>query len=121
MNVQDEFFSSKHKALLSLATWAKYLAWVALIANILLAAAAYFREQNYYGVLRTVTEGGFGDFWDALSRFPLYAFGVAIEILNIIFNGAVYFLVLKGVSLGLNMIVETDINYREKRRAGGAA
>jgi len=33
----------------------------------------------------------------------------------------IYALVLKGVSLGLNMIVETDINYREARSEAGGA
>ena len=34
-------------------------------------------------------------------------------------NGVVYYVVLKSISLGLNMIVETDINYREKKEKGG--
>jgi len=33
---------------------------------------------------------------------------------RVFLQGAVYYLVLKGVALGLNMIVETDINYRDK-------
>ena len=31
---EQDFFSANHKRLLSLATWAKYLAWVALIFTI---------------------------------------------------------------------------------------
>ena len=31
MDEQEEFFSPKHKQLLNIATWAKYLAWVAIV------------------------------------------------------------------------------------------
>jgi hypothetical protein len=30
----------------------------------------------------------------------------------------VYWLVLKGISMGLNMIIETDLNYRGKLQGG---
>jgi hypothetical protein len=46
---------------------------------------------------------------------PLFAASLFIEILSIFLQGIVYFLVLNGISLGLNMIVETNINYREQK------
>jgi hypothetical protein len=33
---------------------------------------------------------------------------------TLLLRGIVYYLVLKGTSLGINMIVETDINYRDQ-------
>jgi hypothetical protein len=36
-----------------------------------------------------------------------------------ILSGATFYVVLKGISLGLNMIVETDVNYREVKNQGG--
>ena len=37
----------------------------------------------------------------------------ALEIITTLFQGFVYFLVLRSVNLGTNMIIETDLNYRE--------
>lgn len=52
--------------------------------------------------------------------FPDEAIKLLFESISMMIKGVVYFLILKGISLGLNMIVETDINYREKKEQGGA-
>ena len=54
------------------------------------------------------------------SQEPIYILDISLQIARILIQGAVYYLVLKGVALGLNMIVETDINYRDKSIEGGA-
>jgi hypothetical protein len=41
-------------------------------------------------------------------------------MIRVLVEGAIYYLVLKGIALGLNMIVETDINYRDKKAEEGA-
>lgn len=48
MNEQEEFFSPKHKRLLNIATWAKYLAWIALVALIVEAITNYFGVINIF-------------------------------------------------------------------------
>lgn len=104
MTEQKEFFSSNHSRLLNIATWAKYLAWVVLVAYLLGAIGAYIQQQNtlqYYKELRNLP--------------PFYNLSNSIENFGIFLKGVVYFLVLKGTSLGLNMIVETDVNYREQK------
>lgn len=108
MNEQEEFFEPNHKRLLSIATWAKYLAWVVLIGYILWAIGTYIQEQNialYYEQFQGI-------------QHPYYKLNIIIESFGVFLKGVVYFLVLKSVSLGLNMIVETDIDYREQK--GGA-
>lgn len=47
-----------------------------------------------------------------LTHDPFDAFRLIINVVVAALKGIVYCLVLKGVSLGLNMIIETDINYR---------
>jgi hypothetical protein len=106
MTEQEEFFSPNHKRLLDIATWAKYLAWVVLIVYILSAIGTYIQEKNisaYYQQFIGV-------------QHPSYLISIYLECLGVFLRGVVYFLVLKGISLGLNMIVETDINYRERDR-----
>jgi len=104
----EEFFSQNHNRLLSIAVWAKYLAWVVLVVYILWAIGTYIQEESissYYQQFMGI-------------QHPFYKLSIYIESSGVLLKGVVYFLVLKGISLGLNMIVETDINYREQK--GGA-
>ena len=104
MTEQEEFFSPSHKRLLSIATWAKYLAWIVLISYILWAISTYIQGQNAFSYQQ------FMGIPHSSSMLSLY-----IESFGVLLKGVVYFLVLKGISLGLNMIIETDINYREQK------
>jgi hypothetical protein len=108
------FFSLNHKRLLSIATWAKYLAWVVLIVYIFYSFSTYQQEEIYYGM-----NHGLGiqepTFYEYLTTHLDYGFCVGIKLLGVFLKGIVYFLSLKGISLGLNMIVETDINRRDMR------
>jgi len=112
MNEQVEFFSADHKRLLSIATWAKYLAWIAFVIYILWAGLQMFQYQN---ILSNNSQFRF-DLWSFLRSNPLEAFKLGVNMMSIVLRGIIYYLVLKGISLGLNMIVETDINYREQKR-----
>jgi len=109
MKGQDDFFSQKHIRLLNLATWAKYLAWVVLIIFALDALAIFLQTQTGYlnGLAGNV------NFLTIFKNDPDIAIRILLDVLGVFFKGVVYYLVLKGLSLGLNMIVETDINYRE--------
>lgn len=113
MSKQEEFFSKSHKHLLNVATWAKYLAWVVLVVYIFMPFGQYVQEQNYYAYSRI--SGAPSEFIDLLIDRPLFGISIFMEIAGIFLKGVVSFLVLKGISLGVTMIVETDINYREKR------
>jgi hypothetical protein len=116
MTEQEKFFSPNHLRLLNIAIWAKYLAWVALIVYTLWTIGVYFQEQSRF-LYYQATGGLFQyDFIHYLKRVPSYAFGMLMEMAGIFVRGIMYFFVLKGLSLGLNMIVETDINYREQER-----
>jgi hypothetical protein len=118
MSQQEEFFSSSHKRLLSISVWAKYAAWVVLVAFLLGAIGIYVQEQNMFLSFRAI--GGdytYDSFMESLIQGPVYGLSVFIEMLGTALKGIVYFLVLKAISLGIDMIVETDINYRE-REAG---
>ena len=116
MTEQEEFFSPSHNRLLNIAVWAKYLAWVVLVVYTLWAISIYFQEQNYYLLYQSmgIPSQTYRNFIDLWKQFPSYGFSILIEMVGIFLRGIMYFLVLKGISLGLDMIVETDINYREK-------
>ena len=59
---------------------------------------------------------GFGqlNFMEVLSQDPAYAFSLIVDLISILIRGLIYWLVLKAVSMGLNMIVEIDLNYKDK-------
>lgn len=117
MSEKDNFFSENHKRLLNVATWAKYLAWVVFVSHALWSISVYFQKQAAYMYYGNLQGQYYGSFFQLLKDWPSFAFSIFAEIIGIFLKGVVYFLVLKGISLGLNMIVETDINYREKRNA----
>jgi hypothetical protein len=119
MNEQVDFFSSKHKQLLDIATWAKYLAWVALVVFFVAAITNPIGKINMFNAeFGTMGQPVMG-FIGFLKTFPDEGLKLLFESTSIFMNGIVYYLVLKGISLGLNMIVETDVNYREKENQGG--
>lgn len=107
MTEQQEFFSPSHNRLLNIATWAKYLAWMAVIAYVVWAILLVIQDFSNKG-------DPFRPPASTLDHFRLL-----LTIVTTLLRGAIYYLVLKGISLGLNMIVETDINYRERERGEG--
>jgi hypothetical protein len=48
------------------------------------------------------------------AREPIHILDVSVQLARILLQGLVYWLALKGIALGLDMIVETDINYRDR-------
>jgi len=118
MSEQDEFFTKRHDRLLAVAVWAKYLAWLALIVSVLAPIALFIQKQNEFNSFPHFESGLALDFIDMLARNPPYTISLIIELLNTALRGIISFLVLKGISLGLNMIIETDLNYREKEQGG---
>jgi len=59
-------------------------------------------------------------YWETAKMDPLYyAADIGSDMVKRLLGGFVYYVVLKGISLGLYMIVETDMNYREKENLGG--
>ena len=109
MEEQTDFLSPSHKRLLTVATWAKYLAWIVLVVYVLFTFGNYIQTQTYFVFNNTIRQER--DFTALLSNNHLYAVSFLVESLGIVLKG--FFLTLKGISLGLNMIVETNINYRE--------
>jgi hypothetical protein len=114
-----DFFSDNHNRLLNIAYSAKNIAWIVLVVYILYGIGAFYIEQTnqlfYMGL-----PNSYIFFADMLSKNPIYALGLLAKIISVFLRGIIYFLILKAISLGLNMIVETDINYRQARKEGDA-
>lgn len=113
MNEQEELFSPNQLQLWKIAWWANSLSGAVLVVYIisaLLQTNQVLHSINYNSnFILNIRSFIFSQPWDALR--------LSMNMLSVILKGVVYYLVLKGVSLGLNMIVETNFNYREKSEA----
>jgi hypothetical protein len=118
MKEREEFFSPNHNRLLSTAIWAKYLAWIVLIVYILSAGTQLIQFQTNAIDRAAMLNQPYKGLMNLLSENPLNTFRLGTNMAAVVLKGIVYYLVLKGISLGLNMIVETDINYREQKQEG---
>ncbi len=71
------------------------------ISQILLIQINHLKLQNSY-MIQTMTTGfGQPNFMEMLSQNPLYTFSLIVDLAGIFLRGVVYWLVLKGISLGL--------------------
>ena len=113
MEKQEELFSPNQLQLWKIAWWANNLSGVVLIVFIisaLLQTSQVLNSVNYNSnFILNIRSFIFSQ--------PPDAFRVIMNMLYAILKGVMYYLILRGVSLGLNMIVETNFNYREKSEA----
>lgn len=122
MAEQEQFFSPGHNRLLNIAVWAKYLAWLALIYSIVQAGLVIFQYQaDLQRIYMWTSPASATLTLKELFEFdPLhFSIDVLLDIASALLRGVLFYVILKSVFLGLNMIVETDINYRENSRSGG--
>ncbi len=119
MDEQNTFFSDKHNQLLNIAYTAKNVARIVLVVYVLYGIGTYYMEQTNQLAYNGLPNYSLF-FMDMLAKNPMYALGLVVQIISILIRGIIYFLILKAISLGLNMIVETDINYRDARKEGVA-
>ena len=113
-STEEEFFTKKHARLTNIASAANVFAWVALASQVLYMAARFGQLQASY-LFQTGT-GGIGqpNFTQMLSQNHLYLFSLIVDLGIILVRGVIYWLTLRGVSLGLYMIVETNLNYKDR-------
>ena len=111
-SIEEEYFTSKHAKLDNIASAANTFAWIALVSQILYVGARFIQLQNLYTLQVMSTGFGQPNFLEMLSQNAVYTFSLVVDLASIFIRGIVYWLVLKGVSSGLYMIVETDLNYR---------
>lgn len=107
VNTRDDFFTKNHGRLLDIAVAAKYVAWAVLIIYIISAILQVIRYDY------DPNSGGWLTLRVLLTNSPFELLRFVINILATILRAIVYYLVLTGISFGLNMIIETDLNYRE--------
>jgi hypothetical protein len=110
----EGFITKKHGRLMNIASVANVFAWIAFASQILYVGGRFIQLQNSYTIQTMTTGFGQPNFTEMLSQNPVYAFSLVVDLASIFIRGVIYWLVLKGISVGLYMIVETDLNYKDK-------
>ncbi len=121
MSRQKEFLSPEHGKLLNIAIWAKYLAWVVLAIYVFQTGFVIIQRQVNSQQMQAVIGDPISsqEYWDrALDKPIYYLIDIGSDMIYIFLKGVIFYIVLKGISLGLYMIVETDVNYREQENQG---
>jgi len=120
MSEHGEFFSLKHQRVLNIASWAKYLSWIVLVMYLLWAIATFINYSTLVFLPSTTPGDHINNFFQLWDRNPFLVINGLFATASTVLRGIIAFVVLKAVSLGLNMIVETDINYRENEIQGSS-
>src|SRR5690349_10821148 len=119
-SVADNFFTTKHAQLTRIASIANIFAWVVFVAQTLYVGIKFINVQNSYLAqpLQSATFGQNLGFMEMLATHQIYAAGFFMDLVSTFLQGVTLGLVLKGISVGLNMIVETNLNYKENSQEG---
>ena len=93
--------------------------WLSLIATIAswsswLVFAVYILDTIVQGISIQSQLSGQGLVFSEMLSDPNFLSYIFTNLLLPFFTGIVYFLVLQGVSIGLNVVLEMDFNLREK-------
>jgi hypothetical protein len=114
MKNQNDLFDWKHLKLWRMSFAADLWSSIVIIVFIFLSLGEVYRYNQFaHSQFQTNLLGLF-------SQEPIYILDVFLQMVRVLVEGAIYYLVLKAIALGLNMIVETDINYRDKSIEEGA-
>lgn len=114
MSTQDDPFDWKHHRLWRMSKAADVLSVIVAIGFLLLAI---YELVNYNSLANARYQT---DLIGLFSREPIFILDVLSQVARVFLEGAFYYLMLKGIALGLDMIVETDINYRAQEARGAS-
>jgi hypothetical protein len=112
MREKNELFDRKHLRLWRISAQADFLSNIVLVVYILIAIAQayeYITNNNLY--ISNLTNDIF--------QGPAFILKAFLYTAVLLLQGGVYYVALKGIALGLTIIVETDINYRDSENQEG--
>jgi len=104
----DDFFTEKHKTLDRLARIANLIAWGSLVVF-----GLYGITQIVFAIRELATPS----YRDFLGNNPWQVTNTISYLLTPLLRAASYWVFLRGISLGLNMILEIDLNARTRTDA----
>ena len=115
--IDENFSEKKISTLTRIASIANIFAWIVFLVHILLVLFKFLQVQQSY-IIQNSNYIHVTVFLEMLIKNPLYTAYFILDLISIFLRGVVFGLLLKGISLGLNMIVEIALNYRVKFKGG---
>jgi len=116
-----EVLTKRNHKLLNIAKVCEVFAWIFLVVSIFNSYTSYTNIIRYVET-RSINDDAYNlspkflrldnAHFDQVKTDPMVFFKIVIDVLVVVLNGVLGFLVLYGTSYGLTMIVETEINYR---------
>ena len=106
-----EVLTKNNDKLLSIAVTADAFFWIGVIFIPISCMAKTQQFKNQFELLN-ISQNINASFVSNMISNPTYGFQFLGELFHLIFIGFVIILILRGISLGLRMIIETDVNYR---------
>jgi thiamine transporter ThiT len=101
----DDYLSPQHRTLRLIATASGILAYIALAFFALRAFASLFSVVNMMRLYQT-------DNLLQQQRYDIATLEFGMAFFTHLLSGVVFWVLLTGLSLGLRMVIETDVNYR---------
>jgi hypothetical protein len=105
-DIQMVIMKPKHKRLLRFSKFATIFAWGHLVIYVIDAVVKTMNSFVYYSNIPSSI--------DLFMESPVIILRVYWNSILTLLYGGLGWIVLKGIALGLNMVVETDLNYRSK-------
>jgi hypothetical protein len=116
-----EVLTRRNHKLLNIAKACEVFAWIVLVLY-LFSSYTNFTSITQYVETKSINDSAFNvtpislelnnAYFDRVKTDPLVFLKIAVDVLIVVFQGVLGFLTLYGISYGLKMIVETDVNYR---------
>ena len=100
----DDYLSPRHRTLKLIATAADILAYVTLVFYVFWAVAGVYGALRAPRVINPLDDMG--------QQLVRQTVNWVLTALNALLRGVIFWVLLTGLSLGLRMVVETDVNYR---------
>jgi hypothetical protein len=102
------FLERNHKKMLWIAFWANALSWTLLVVYVIsgiLSLIETIRVLQVYSQRISIQNS------PQMPNYLIWGRGI-VQILATFFTGVVYIMILKSVSLGLKILVDTNLNYK---------
>jgi hypothetical protein len=119
--LSKEVITKRNHKLLNIAKVCEVVAWIILVVYLFSSYTTYTKITQFVET-KSINDSAVSltpsslelnnAYFNRVKTDPLVFFKIAVDVLIVVLHGVLGFLVLYGISYGLKMVVETEINYR---------
>ncbi|QRN82912.1 hypothetical protein JR338_10895 [Chloroflexota bacterium] len=112
-NTEQVFFTKKHSRLANIAQLAKIIGWIYLVIGLIYAVFSFLEVKDIIWIRLGLPVADYTSLFPEELKYASTSTGkIILTTITNILHPIIYWLVLRAISAGLNMILETDLNYR---------